>query len=320
MNEKTERNRAFTLIELLVVVSIIALLISILLPSLKSARESAKLAKCGSNLKQLGLGLRFSLEELEAHPKWDDGGTCGDPQYRHHQRIATWIDVLFTKKYIGNYELGYCPTDKKPDPMNVNRGEAWGFKYPVALGGQWGSDYSYGIAVPVASWGNKTAEMDFKRERYESNRVLAADGWWTWMHGFGSGGYHSRQYDDPTWGSNTIGWRHGFRNRPQANFLFLDNSVRPLALNPNDRYSDGTLRGVDTNSQYFWRQREHTEIGIGFDTYNTIDINEQPFPSDNNVYPEALDYKWPDELDPDWYTVNHKWSMSLKERKGWLLN
>lgn len=45
------KSRAFTLIELLVVVSIIALLIAILLPALSSARQSAKMIQCQSNLK-----------------------------------------------------------------------------------------------------------------------------------------------------------------------------------------------------------------------------------------------------------------------------
>ena len=51
--------KGFTLIELLVVVSIIALLVSILLPALAKAREQAKRVMCSSNIKQLYLGIEM---------------------------------------------------------------------------------------------------------------------------------------------------------------------------------------------------------------------------------------------------------------------
>lgn len=51
------RRRAFTLIELLVSVAILGLLASILLPSLRSAREQARKVVCASNLRQVGVGV-----------------------------------------------------------------------------------------------------------------------------------------------------------------------------------------------------------------------------------------------------------------------
>jgi prepilin-type N-terminal cleavage/methylation domain-containing protein len=59
------KQNAFTLIELLVVISIIALLISILMPALAKAKKQARFVICQGNLRQLQLGMIYYKDEYE---------------------------------------------------------------------------------------------------------------------------------------------------------------------------------------------------------------------------------------------------------------
>jgi prepilin-type N-terminal cleavage/methylation domain-containing protein len=63
----TRRAGAFTLIEVLVVVAIIALLIGILLPTLRKAREQSKRVVCSSNLAQIARGIHTYTADFKGH-------------------------------------------------------------------------------------------------------------------------------------------------------------------------------------------------------------------------------------------------------------
>ena len=64
-----QKRKAFTLVELLVVIGIIALLISILLPTLGRAREAAQRTQCLSALREIGNALRiYSTQNKDALP------------------------------------------------------------------------------------------------------------------------------------------------------------------------------------------------------------------------------------------------------------
>jgi prepilin-type N-terminal cleavage/methylation domain-containing protein len=96
------RTRGFTLIELLVVVSIIALLISILLPSLSKARERARAAACAANLQQIGIALTTYVQENHHYP----GHHCVSP--------ATWIvwPPRLRRLMSGQINAFFCPENE----------------------------------------------------------------------------------------------------------------------------------------------------------------------------------------------------------------
>ena len=62
---RTKRVGAFTLIELLVVIAIIAVLMAVLVPSLKRARDQARLTTCTAHLKQIGLAMHMYASDFD---------------------------------------------------------------------------------------------------------------------------------------------------------------------------------------------------------------------------------------------------------------
>lgn len=84
-----QRSAGFTLIEFLVVVAIIALLMSILLPSLGRARENAKSVTCLSNLRQIGTLFGAYATEYNGNVPVEDLPDNGQPW-----QVNRWYNSL----------------------------------------------------------------------------------------------------------------------------------------------------------------------------------------------------------------------------------
>jgi prepilin-type N-terminal cleavage/methylation domain-containing protein/prepilin-type processing-associated H-X9-DG protein len=130
--------KTFTLLELLIVIAIIGLLMTLLLPSLSKARESAKLAVCMSNQRQLSRVLISGISENSGH--FIAAQSPGQ---------IKWVDVVegkikgtgpvsgydFRQANSSGKTVWYCPSYDVTDTFGVNSWVHYGYNNSGLVGG-----------------------------------------------------------------------------------------------------------------------------------------------------------------------------------------
>jgi len=121
-----KKRRGFTLIELLVVIAIIAVLMAILMPALKRAREQGQRAVCIGNLKQLGLAWILYCDDnddriVNGAPQGTRGRAVA-PTSGNHKNEVPWVGNCVASDYGSGGQL-----DERSQKQAIMEGALWSY-------------------------------------------------------------------------------------------------------------------------------------------------------------------------------------------------
>ena len=216
-NSKT---KGFTLIELLVVVSIIALLVSILLPALGKARQSAKKVICSTHLNQIGTGIAMYMAEVSEGKYPQQRNPIG--QWNVNERTGFWwqevvpyIDNEFQSPSPGVAEatVGNCPNHTAKDETTRSDNQ-----YSYCGNNKMMTDW-----LTAASSATASGSVQLPSEKllvYECHTE-------TWIPVTG-GGYQGGWLKYPFYYRADLGYGERQTHENVSNFLFCDNHVASI--------------------------------------------------------------------------------------------
>ncbi|HRX86179.1 MAG TPA: prepilin-type N-terminal cleavage/methylation domain-containing protein [Phycisphaerae bacterium] len=225
------RSGGFTLVELLVVISIIALLISILLSSLKKARTQAKRVVCASRLKQLHLAhLAYALDNNGVFVPAGLSSTGSFPLWYLSAEDGGAFAPYWCGRKSEEEPLLRCPSDRDPYPIEKNPAMAHDSQTSYGLN-SWARRSAPGSNV-YERWGPGGNTLE--RCRHAGTTMLMAEIWrWhaimdrdavatgTWDAHYAAKPGQELQYP------GNLEWDDAERHGGVLNFLFVDGHVSP---------------------------------------------------------------------------------------------